>query len=102
MQARGHRQRREGLALTRVTVQRIVRPSSLHRSPTSATPPWVDTAKDEQSLRPHRTSFSAGIHTQRRDAIETVDGYADLYNSGSPGVAFVGVDTEVGSMRTVE
>jgi Icc-related predicted phosphoesterase len=46
--------------------------------------------------------FSGHTHTQGRDAIETVDGYADLYNPGSPGVAFVEVDTKTGSMRVVE
>jgi len=46
--------------------------------------------------------FSGHTHTQGRDAIETTDGYADLYNPGSPGVAFVEVDVDTESIRTVE
>jgi len=43
--------------------------------------------------------FSGHMHTEGRDVIETVDGYANLYNSGSPGVAIVEIDTTTGSLQ---
>ena len=46
--------------------------------------------------------FSGHMHVQGRDAVETTDGYADIYNPGSPGVDFVEVDAESGSLRVVE
>jgi Icc-related predicted phosphoesterase len=44
--------------------------------------------------------FSGHMHTEGRDAIETTNGYADLYNPGSPGVAIVEIDTETGSLQS--
>ncbi|GAA1320075.1 hypothetical protein GCM10009647_052240 [Streptomyces sanglieri] len=46
--------------------------------------------------------LSGHMHTEGRDAIETTAGYADLYNPGSPGVAFVEIEPEAGSIQLIE
>ena len=46
--------------------------------------------------------FSGHMHSRGRDAIETVAGYADVYNPGSPGVAIADGDVGTGSLRIVE
>ncbi|ELY39804.1 metallophosphoesterase family protein [Natronorubrum tibetense] len=45
--------------------------------------------------------FSGHMHAEGRDVIETTGGYADIYNPGSPGVSFVEIETETGSLTRV-
>ncbi|RLM59777.1 metallophosphoesterase [Halobellus sp. Atlit-31R] len=43
--------------------------------------------------------FGGHTHVRGRDVVETTAGYADLYNPGSPGVAFVEIDPDTGSLQ---
>lgn len=45
--------------------------------------------------------FSGHMHSEGRDVIETVSGFADLYNPGSPGIAVVEIDIDSGSLQVV-
>lgn len=45
--------------------------------------------------------FSGHMHSEGRDVIETTDGYADVYNPGSPGVSFVEIEPDTGSLTRV-
>ena len=45
--------------------------------------------------------FSGHTHSVGHDVIETVDGYSDLYNPGSPGVAVAEIDTDAGSLQVL-
>jgi len=45
--------------------------------------------------------FSGHMHTEGRDVIETVEGFTDIYNPGSPGVAIVEVDSDSGCINAI-
>lgn len=46
--------------------------------------------------------FSGHMHSEGRDVIETVDGYSDVYNPGSPGIAIVEIDIRAGSLQALQ
>lgn len=46
--------------------------------------------------------FSGHMHAEGRDVIETTGGYTDVYNPGSPGVSFVEIEPETGSLTRIK
>lgn len=46
--------------------------------------------------------FSGHTHSEGRDVIKTVDGYADVYNPGSPSIVIVEIDVETGSLQVLQ
>jgi Icc-related predicted phosphoesterase len=71
----------------------------------SAESPWGDCHSGSIPLRlaiateAPVVTLSGHSHHQCRDAVETVAGYRDVYNPGSPGVVAVTIDTDRGTVQ---